>query len=246
MLDGKAALVTGASKGIGRAIALKFASEGADVVVNYNSDEKGAMEVQEIIEGMGRKAMIFGASVGNQDQVKQMFAAVKTSLGKLDILVNNAGITKDCFLMMMKEQDWENVINTNLNSLFFCCKEATRMMMSQRSGNIINMTSITGVMGQAGQANYGASKGGIISFTKCLAKEVGAKNIRVNAIAPGFIETQMISKVRPEILEASKHFIPMQRFGTTAEVAGVAVFLASDLSSYMTGQVINVNGGQYM
>ncbi|MBF0442267.1 MAG: 3-oxoacyl-[acyl-carrier-protein] reductase [Oligoflexales bacterium] len=245
-LENRVALVTGASKGIGRAIAICFAEAGADVIVNYNSDENGAIDTARIIEGTGRKAHVVGAHVGDAEQVKRMFGEIKEIFGRLDILVNNAGITKDCFLMMMKDQDWQNVIDTNLNSLFFCSKEAVRMMMSQKSGNIVNITSITGVTGQAGQTNYGASKGGIISFTKSLAREVGAKNIRVNAIAPGFVETQMIKSVRPEILGAMKHFIPMQRFGTPEEVAGVALFLACDLSSYMTGQVINVNGGQYM
>jgi 3-oxoacyl-[acyl-carrier protein] reductase len=246
LLENKTAFVTGSSKGIGRAVALKLAREGADIVINYNSDESGAHEVAHAVTALGRRALVLKGSVASAEEVRNMFATIRSEWSRLDILVNNAGITKDGFLMMMREEDWDGVINTNLKSMFLCSKEAVRIMMAHRAGNIINMTSVTGLTGQAGQTNYGASKGGIISFTKCLAREVASKNIRVNAVAPGFIETAMIEKVKGQLLEASKQSIPMGRFGTPEEVAGVAAFLASDLSSYMTGQVISVNGGQYM
>lgn len=246
LLENRVALITGSSRGIGRAIALKFAQEGANIVINYNHDQDGAKQVAEEIKLVGREVLIYKGSVTDGAAVIEMIQITKNQFGKIDILVNNAGVNRDGFLMTMRESDWDDVINTNLKGMFYCCKEIVKVMIGQRSGNIINMTSLTGVIGQPGQTNYAATKGGIISFTKSLAKEMAGKNIRVNAIAPGFIETDMIKKTSEEILEKNKQFIPMKRFGTPAEVANAALFLASNLSSYMTGQVLNISGGQFM
>ncbi len=245
-LKEKIALVTGGSRGIGRAIAFKFAENGAKVVINYTNDDAAAQDVVSKAASRGLEVSSIKGSVSSVDNVKHLIEETKKKYGRIDILVNNAGIKKDGFLMMMKEKDWDDVIATNLKGTYLCSKEVLKSMISQKSGKIINMTSVTGVVGQAGQTNYAASKGGIISFTKALAKEVARFGIFVNAIAPGFIETDMLKDVPAEFLKESAKTIPLQRIGRADEVAEAALFFASDRSSYTTGQVLHVDGGQAM
>lgn len=245
-LEGKTAIVTGASRGIGRAIAIAFAKEGADVVVNYaGSEEKAKETVNEIIE-MGRKAFAFQCNISNGESVQEMVKETIQQFGKLDILVNNAGITRDNLLMRMKEDEWDDVINTNLKGVFLCTKAVTRQMMKQRAGRIINISSIVGVSGNAGQANYVAAKSGVIGLTKTTAKELASRNITVNAVAPGFIATDMTDKLNEEVQAEMLKQIPLASFGQPEDVANAVAFLASDASRYITGQTIHVDGGMVM
>lgn len=245
-LTDKVALVTGASRGIGRAIALLMAKQGADVVVNYSGSEGAAQETVDAILAMGRKAIKIKANVGNAEEVAAMVDETHTTFGRIDILVNNAGITRDGLLMRMKDSDWDDVININLKGVYLMTKAVSKIMMKQRSGKIVNMTSVVGVTGNAGQANYSASKAGVIGFTKTCAKELASRGITVNAIAPGFIHTDMTDVLPDKVKDAMVHTIPLGRMAEPDEVAAVAAFLVSDMSSYITGQVINVDGGMVM
>ncbi len=246
ILEHKIALVTGGSRGIGRAIALALASAGADVMISYRSASQEAQKVVDEITKMGRQAMSFQTDVAQFNPSREMVEAIVQKFQRLDILVNNAGITKDTLLMRMTEEDWDTVIDTNLKSIFNVTKAAIRPMMSQRSGKIINITSIAGVIGNAGQANYASSKAGIIGFTKTMAKELGSRNIQVNAVAPGFIETDMTAKLTEEQRKQLAEHIPLKRTGKPEEIAGVVKFLASPEADYITGQVLCVDGGMVM
>ena len=245
MLKGKVALITGGSRGIGKAIALLFASQGATVALNYSSSQHEANAIVKEIEEMGGKAIAIGANVAIGDDAKAMIKEVVSTYGTLDILVNNAGITKDMLLLRMSEKEFDDVIDVNLKGVFNCTKHASRVMM-KKGGSIINMSSISGVIGNIGQSNYSASKSGVIGFTKSVAREFASKNLRVNAIAPGFIKTDMTESLSDGIKGDLVRNIPMGRMGDAEEIANVALFLASDLSSYITGQVIDVNGGMSM
>lgn len=246
MLAGKTALVTGASRGIGRAIALKLAQAGANIVVNYAGSEAAASETVEQVKALGRDAIMIRANVSSSEDVNEMFKAALEHFGAIDILVNNAGITRDNLLMRMKEEEWDAVIDTNLKGVFNCVKAATRPMMKQRSGKIINITSVVGVLGNAGQANYVAAKAGVIGLTKTAARELATRGITVNAVAPGFIDTEMTA-VLPEDVKANLvGQIPLGRLGQTEDIASVVLFLASDAANYMTGQTLHVDGGMYM
>ena len=244
--EGKVALVTGASRGIGRAIALALAAQGADVAVNYAGSEAAAKEVAAEIEAMGRKAFVIQADIASTEASTAMVDAVVKEFGRVDVLVNNAGITRDGLLMRMKEEDWDAVITTNLKGVFNCTKAAIKYMMKQKSGNIVNISSIVGVMGNAGQANYCAAKAGVIGFTKATAKEVAARGIRVNAIAPGFIKTDMTSVLSEKVVEAMLAGIPLNRLGETEDIAKAVLFLASSDANYITGQTLHVDGGMVM
>jgi 3-oxoacyl-[acyl-carrier protein] reductase len=245
-LQGKAALVTGASRGIGREIALELAREGADVAVNFAGSEAKANEVVDEIKAMGRNAIAIQCDVSDSTAVTEMIQKSLDTFGKIDILVNNAGITRDNLLMRMKEEEWDSVINTNLKGVFLCTKAITRSMMKQRTGRIINVASIVGVSGNAGQANYVAAKAGVIGFTKTAAKELAARNITVNAIAPGFITTDMTDKLTEEVKGAMLSQIPLARLGEPKDIARVVAFLASEDSAYMTGQTLHIDGGMVM
>jgi 3-oxoacyl-[acyl-carrier protein] reductase len=245
-LQGKAALVTGASRGIGREIALELARQGADVAVNYAGSEAKAQEVVEEIRALGREAFAVQADVANGEAVQEMVKQTIERFGKIDILVNNAGITRDNLLMRMKDEEWDAVINTNLKGVFLCTKAVTRQMMKQRSGRIINIASIVGVSGNAGQANYVAAKAGVIGLTKTAAKELASRGITVNAVAPGFITTDMTDKLTEDVKKGMLAQIPLARFGEPEDVAKVVSFLASDDSKYMTGQTLHVDGGMVM
>ena len=246
LLENKVALVTGGSRGIGRAIALEFGKRGASVVVNYNKSSDAADEVVKQITEAGGKAAAFQADVSDFKQSEALVKFTIDTFGDLSILVNNAGITRDQLIMMMPEADWDAVITTNLKSTFNCSKAAVKHMMRKRTGRIINITSVAGQMGNPGQTNYSASKGGQIAFTKSLAREVATRNITVNAIAPGFIDTEILDLMSPEILEAAIKLVPLARKGKPEEVAYAAVFLASDEAAFITGQVLGVDGGMAM
>ncbi len=246
MLEGKVAIVTGASRGIGREIALTFASYGANVVVNYYGSEKKAREVADEIEAMGREVLLYQGDVADMDAAKAMVKETVKKFGRIDILVNNAGITKDNLLMAMKEEEFDQVIRTNLKGSFVCMKQVIRTMIKQKYGKIINLSSVSGRMGNAGQINYSAAKAGIIGMTKSLAREVGSRGITVNAIAPGFIDTDMTAVLKDDVKEAIMSEIPLKRMGQPRDIAQAAAFLASDNASYITGQVISVDGGMYM
>ncbi|BAH44602.1 MULTISPECIES: 3-oxoacyl-[acyl-carrier-protein] reductase [Bacillales] len=246
MLTGKTALVTGASRGIGRAIALKLAEAGANVVVNYAGSEAAASETVALIKEMGRDAIMIRANVSSTEDVNEMFKAALEHFGVIDILVNNAGITRDNLIMRMKEDEWDDVIATNLKGVFNCVKAATRPMMKQRSGKIINITSVVGVLGNAGQANYVAAKAGVIGLTKTAARELASRNITVNAVAPGFIDTEMTAVLPEDVKAGLTSQIPLARLGQTDDIASVVLFLASDAANYMTGQTLHVDGGMYM
>lgn len=246
MLTGKNALVTGASRGIGREIALTLAKKGANVAVNFSGNRDKANEVVTEIEQMGSKAVAIQANVANADEVTGMVKETISTFGSLDILVNNAGITRDTLLMRMKEADWDDVININLKGVFNCTKAVTRQMMKQRSGRIINMASVVGIAGNPGQANYVAAKAGVIGLTKSSARELAARNITVNAVAPGFIETDMTGELSDDMKSEMLKGIPLGRPGKPEDVASLVSFLASDESSYMTGQTFNVDGGMVM
>ena len=240
------ALVTGAGRGIGREIALELARRGCSVAVNYSRSEKAAEEAVTEIEAMGRKAFAVKADVSSAAEVKEMFASVASKLGPVEILVCNAGITKDNLLMRMKEDEWNDVISADLSSLFYCAKEALRPMLKARWGRIIAISSITGLIGNPGQCNYAAAKAGMTGFIKSLAREVGSRGITANAVAPGYIETDMTSELPAEIKEAMLKNIPSGRTGTPSDVAKAVAFLASDDSEYIQGQVIAVDGGMTM
>ena len=245
-LVGKVAQVTGGSRGIGRAIALKLAENGADVAINYAGNTAAAEEVKAAIEQMGRKALLIQCSVADTDGVQAMVNQVVKELGRLDILVNNAGITRVGLLMRMKEADWDDVMNTNLKGVYNCSKAVMRTMMKQKSGRIVNMASVVGEMGNAGQANYAAAKAGVIGFTKSLAKEVASRGITVNAIAPGFIATDMTRVLSDDQKAEMARTIPLGRAGQPEDVANAVLFLASEGAAYITGQVLNVEGGMVM
>ncbi|KAA9025909.1 3-oxoacyl-[acyl-carrier-protein] reductase [Niallia endozanthoxylica] len=245
-LAGKKVLVTGASRGIGREIALELARQGADVAVNYAGSEAKALEVVDEIKGMGRDSFAVQCDVSNSDSVANMVKETIERFERLDILVNNAGITKDNLLMRMKESEWDDVMNINLKGVFLCTKAVTRQMMKQKSGRIINISSIVGAMGNAGQANYVAAKAGVIGLTKTTAKELAPRGITVNAIAPGFITTEMTDKLSEEIQQEMLKAIPLAQFGEPKDIANAVIFLASDDSRYITGQTIHVNGGMVM
>lgn len=245
-LEGKKALVTGASRGIGRAIALALAAEGADVAVNYAGSEAAAKEVAAEIEAMGRKAIVIQADIASNEMSTAMIDKVVAEFGRIDILVNNAGITRDGLLMRMKEEDWDAVLNTNLKGVFNCTKAAIKYMMKQKSGKIVSISSVVGLMGNAGQANYAAAKAGVIGFTKAVAKEVAARGITVNAVAPGFIKTDMTSVLSEKVVGNLIAGIPLNRLGESEDIAKAVVFLVSDDANYITGQTLHVDGGMVM
>ena len=246
MQNERIALVTGASRGIGRETALELARRGCSVAVNYSRSEKAAEETVAEIEAMGRRAFAVKADVSSAAEVKEMFAAVASKLGPVEILVCNAGITRDNLLMRMKEDEWNDVISADLSSLFYCAKEALRPMLKARWGRIIAISSVTGLVGNPGQCNYAAAKAGMTGFIKSLAKEVGSRGITANAVAPGYIDTDMTSELPSEIREAMLKNIPSGRTGTPADVAKAVAFIASDDSEYIQGQVIAVDGGMTM
>ncbi len=246
MLSGKVAVVTGASRGIGRAIAMKLAEAGACVVINYNGSADKAEAVRKEIEEKGGKASVCQCNVSDFGACEKFIQDVIAEHGRLDILVNNAGITRDGLLMKMTEEDFDAVLDTNLKGTFNCIRFASRQMLKQRSGRIINMSSVSGVMGNAGQANYSASKAGVIGLTKATARELASRHITVNAIAPGFIETEMTEVLSDSVKEEAVKQIPLGSFGKTEDIANLAVFLASEQANYITGQVINVDGGMAM
>jgi 3-oxoacyl-[acyl-carrier protein] reductase len=245
-LSGRIAVVTGASRGIGRAIALELAHRGAAVVVNFNSSPQGADEVVKLIEDGGGKAKAFQADVSKFEAAQNLIKFAIDEFGGLDILVNNAGITRDTLIMMMSEEDWDAVQDTNVKSTFNCSKAAVRFMMRKRYGRIINITSVSGQMGNAGQTNYSASKAAQIGFTKALAREIAQRNITVNAIAAGYIETDIWAKVPEEAKQLALSIIPLGRKGEAQEIAYAVAFLASDQAAYITGQVLGVDGGMAM
>ncbi len=243
ILEGKVALITGASRGIGRGIALKFAEQGANVAFTYlSSVEKGEALAKEL-EAFGIKAKGYRSDAADFKAAEELVNSVVADFGTVDVLVNNAGITRDTLLMRMTEQQWDEVMNANLKSVFNLTKAVQKPMLKQRKGSIINMSSVVGVKGNAGQSNYAASKAGIIGFTKSIALELGSRNIRSNAIAPGFIETEMTEVLDPKVVEGWRETIPLKRGGSVDDIANATVFLASDMSAYITGQTLNVCGG---
>jgi 3-oxoacyl-[acyl-carrier protein] reductase len=245
MFEGKIAVVTGAARGIGQAIAFDLASRGADIVV-CDIKAEWLTETTEGVTKLGRKAYCFELDVTNAEAVQTAFNEIAATTGRIDILVNNAGITRDGLLMRMSEEDWDAVLTVNLKGTFACTKAVSRIMMKQRSGSIINIASVVGLMGNAGQANYAASKGGVIAFTKSVAKELSSRNIRANAVAPGFISSKMTDALSDDVRQKMLDAIPLACFGTPQDVANAVAFLGSDQSSYITGQVISVNGGMVM
>lgn len=246
MLKDKVAIVTGGTRGIGRAIALKLADKGANIVINYRNSDKEAEELKAILEKKGVKVLTVKCDISNFEDSKDLMDKCKEVFGKIDILVNNAGITKDTLIMRMKEEDFDNVIDVNLKGTFNCAKHASAIMLKQRFGKIINMTSVVGIAGNAGQVNYAASKAGVIGLTKSLAKELGSRGITVNAVAPGFINTDMTASLSEKVKEEASKNIPLKRLGDPEDVANLVRFLASDAANYITGQVINVDGGMVM
>lgn len=246
LLDGKVALVTGASRGIGRAIAVALAKAGASVAVNYAGNAAAAEETLKMIEDAGSKGMMVKADVADGTQVDAMVKSVAAEFGQIDILVNNAGITRDGLLMRMKDEDWDKVIDTNLKGVFYCTKAVSRLMMKKRYGRIVNMSSVVGLTGNAGQTNYAAAKSGILGFSKSAARELAARGITVNMVAPGFIATDMTAVLPEEVKTKMEADIPLGRVGTPEDIAETVLFLVSDNASYITGQVINVDGGMVM
>ncbi|MDY0343954.1 MAG: 3-oxoacyl-[acyl-carrier-protein] reductase [Lentimicrobium sp.] len=246
LLEGKVALITGGVRGIGKAIALRFAQEGASIAVSDLNYDEHSISLEKTLQEMGVKVKAYASDASSYEASDELINEVMQDFGRIDILVNNAGITRDNLLMRMNEQDWDLVIKVNLKSVFNLTKAVQRVMLKQRSGSVINMSSVVGVGGNAGQSNYAASKAGLIGFTKSIAQELGSRSIRCNAIAPGFIETAMTAKLSEEVRKNWINSIPLRRGGTPEDVADVALFLASDLSSYVTGQVISVCGGMQM
>ena len=245
LLEGKTALVTGGSRGIGRCIAETFARQGADVAFTYLSSVEKGQALEQELAALGTKVLGFRSDASDFDQAQKLAEEVIKEFGKIDILVNNAGITRDNLLMRMSREQWDEVLRVNLGSVFNLTKAVQRQMLKQRSGSIINMSSVVGVRGNAGQANYAASKAGIIGFTKSIALELGSRNIRANVIAPGFIETEMTGALDEKVIQGWVETIPLKRTGQCQDIANACVFLGSDLSSYITGEVLNVNGGMY-
>ncbi len=243
LLENKTALITGASRGIGKGIAIEFAKQGANVAFTFNASVEAAKELEKELEGFGIKAKGYQSNAANFDAAQELVKQVLEDFGSIEVLINNAGITKDNLLMRISEEDFDQVIEVNLKSVFNVTKAIIRPMMKQRTGSIINMSSVVGVKGNAGQANYAASKAGILGFTKSVALELGSRNIRCNAIAPGFIETEMTGKLDEKTVEEWRKAIPLKRGGSPEDVANACVFLASDMSSYITGQTLNVDGG---
>lgn len=243
MLTGKTAVITGASRGIGKAVALKFAKEGASVAINYNGSAEKAEEVKKEIEALGVRAEVYQCNVSDYTACEEFLKQVVKDFGRIDILVNNAGITKDGLLMKMSEEDFDNVMEVNLKGTFNCIRFVARQMLKQKSGRIINMSSVVGVLGNAGQANYAASKAGVIGLTKSAARELASRHITVNAIAPGFIKTDMTDVLSDAVKESMSSQIPLGDFGVPEDIANTAAFLASEDARYITGQVIHVDGG---
>lgn len=246
MLQGKCAVITGASRGIGREIALKYAKEGANIVLNYRNSEAEALKLKEELDKLGSKTLIIKANVSKFEEAQNLINEAKEAFGRIDILVNNAGITKDNLIMRMKEEEFDSVIEVNLKGAFNCLKAVTPIMVRQKGGKIINMSSVVGVIGNAGQVNYCASKAGLIGMTKSLAREIGGKNININAIAPGFIDTDMTKVLNEDQKKNILSQVPLKRFGDALDIANLALFLVSDQSNYITGQVIHVDGGMAM
>ena len=242
-LKDRVAIVTGGTRGIGRAISLVLAQEGAEVIANFSKDINAAEDLMSEAKSRGLKIRLFKADVTQFDQVKEMVEETFAQYGRIDILVNNVGLIRDNFLMLMSDEDWDSLMKTNLTSLFHCCKAVIRKMIPERRGKIVNISSISGILGTAGQTNYAATKGGVISFTKSLARELGPFNIHVNAVAPGLIESEIISKMPKEKVETIIKSSSLGRIGKPEEVAKVVLFLASDDSNYITGQTIVVDGG---
>lgn len=245
-VDNKVALITGASRGIGRATALELAKAGAKIVINYAGNAAAAQEVLKAIQDMGGQAIAVQANIAVAAEVDELIQKTVTAFGSIDILVNNAGITRDALLMRMKEADWDAVLDTNLKGVFLCTKAVSKLMLKQRSGRIINMTSVVGLTGNAGQANYAAAKAGVVGFTKSMAKELGSRGITVNAVAPGFIATDMTEVLPDSVKEQMTSTIPLGRPGTPSDVAKAVLFLCSDAAAYITGQTLNVDGGMVM
>ena len=245
-LEGKVALVTGASRGIGKAIALMLAENGADIAINFAGSTAAAEAVAAEIEKMGRKAILVQGDVSKADVCAEIVDKVVSELGHIDILVNNAGITRDTLLLRMKEEDWDAVLNTNLKGVFNCTKAAVKYMAKQRSGSIVNISSVVALMGNAGQANYAAAKAGILGFTRSVAKEMAARGIRVNAVTPGFIKTDMTSVLSEKVVAAMEASIPLARLGEPEDIAKAVLFLVSDNAAYITGQTLHVDGGMVM
>jgi 3-oxoacyl-[acyl-carrier protein] reductase len=243
LLQGKVAIITGASRGIGSGIAKVFAEQGANVAFTYSSSVESAMALENELNALGVKAKGYQSNAANFDEAQKLVDVVIAEFGTIDVLINNAGITKDNLLMRMSEEDFDKVIEINLKSVFNMTKAVQKIMLKNRKGSIVNMSSVVGVKGNAGQANYAASKAGMNGFTKSIALELGSRNIRCNAIAPGFIETEMTAKLNEDVVKGWREAIPLKRGGTPEDVANVCVFLASDMSAYVTGQVINVDGG---
>jgi 3-oxoacyl-[acyl-carrier protein] reductase len=243
LLEGKTAIITGASRGIGRGVAVVFAKHGANVAFTYSSSSEAAKVLEDELTALGVKAKGYQSDAANFNEAQKLIDDVLVHFGNIDILVNNAGITKDNLLMRISEEDFDSVININLKSVFNMTKAVQKTMLKNRAGSIINMSSVVGVKGNAGQTNYAASKAGVIGFTKSVALELGSRNIRCNALAPGFIETEMTAKLNEDVVQGWRDSIPLKRGGTPEDVANACVFLASNLSLYVTGQVINVDGG---
>ena len=245
-LQGKVAVITGASRGIGKAIAVELGRQGCKIVVNYAKSAEGANETVEAIKAAGGEAIGVQADVSDTKAAAALIKAATEAFGRIDILVNNAGTTRDQLIMLMPEEDWDTVITTNLKSAFNCSKAAVKIMMRQRNGRIINITSVSGQLGNAGQTNYSASKAGLIGFTKALAREVAARNITVNAVAPGFVPTDLTNNLPEDLRNETMKLIPLARWGTADEIAYAVAFLASDQAAYITGQTLNVDGGMAM
>ncbi len=243
LLDGKVALVTGASRGIGRAIAIRLAAEGAKVAINFAGNTEKAEAVKAEIEAAGGEALLVQANVADAAAVEEMVAKVVEAFGGIDVLVNNAGITRDGLLVRMKDEDFDAVLDTNLKGVFYCTKVVSKLMMKKRSGRIVNMTSVVGVNGNAGQTNYAAAKAGVIGFTKTIARELASRGITANAVAPGFIQSKMTDILPDDVKKAYMDTIPLKRFGTAEDIAKCVAFLAGPDADYITGQIISVNGG---
>lgn len=246
MLKDKVAIITGASKGIGKAIAINFAKFGANIVLNYRSDDEGAISVAKEVESIGRGIVLHKGDISEFSMAENLIKTCLDKFSRVDILVNNAGITKDTLLLRMKENDFDDVINVNLKGTFNCVKHVSPIMIKQKYGKILNISSVIGLIGNPGQVNYAASKAGVIGMTKSLAKELGSRGINVNAIAPGFIDTDMTDVLSDKVKETIMSHIPLGRIGNVEDVANLAAFLSSDLSSYITGQVVTVDGGMVM
>lgn len=246
MLKNKCAIVTGASRGIGKAIAKKLASLGANIVLNYRSNEEEALKVQKELLDMGVEVFLYRCDISDSKAVEEMIKEAKEKFGAIDIMINNAGINRDSLILRMKDQDFDSVIDVNLKGVFNCLRGITPIMIRQKFGKIVNLSSVIGIVGNAGQVNYAASKAGVIGMTKSLAKEIGSRGITVNAVAPGFINTDMTESLTEKVKEEAKKNIPLKRLGSPEDVANIVAFLVSEDASYITGQVINVDGGMVM